>query len=516
MKKITVIAPTSEPIPKKQRVAAYARVSMETERLMNSLSQQVSYYSEYIQANPNWEYAGVYADRFLSATGSVRRPEFERLIQDCLDGKIDIVLCKSISRFARNTVDLLQTVRQLKSKGIDVRFEKENISTLSESGEIMLSLLASFAQEESMNISENCKWGIRKKFADGTKIPVNKRLLGYRFDGEKYVIVPNEAEVVRYMFNRYLEGVGYRTIAKEAAAMGVKTVRGFEFKGEAPIRGILTNEIYVGDILFQKYYITDPITKRAVRNTGELPQYLLKDCHEPIVSRESFAAVQDEISRRADIASKTALSHMIKCDVCGAYYTRRLNYYCGKTTVSWFCRSKKDGGYCNSQYLNEERLKRVIARYLEIDEFDEKIFEDKIREITALSDKSLIFRFKDGTVKEWKNLTCGTFDGVDRSLCFKGMLKCDCCGTVYSRVCCAGKQAYWHCMGKNRKASSNHVHATNYNESDLARICAYVLDMEKFDETEFKERVQEIIVHENGDLLFRLKDGSEGFWERML
>ena len=516
MKKITVIAPTSKPISKKQRVAAYARVSMETERLMHSLSSQVSYYSELIQSNPDWEYAGVYADKFLSATGGVRRPEFERLIQDCMDGKIDIVLCKSISRFARNTVDLLQTVRQLKSKGIDVRFEKENINTLSESGEIMLSLLASFAQEESMSISENCKWGIRKKFADGTKKPTQKRLFGYQYDGEKFVVVPKEADVVRYMFNRYLEGAGYRTIAKEVTEMGIKSVRGYDFKEEAPIRGILTNEIYVGDILFQKYYITEPITKHVVRNRGELPQYLIRDCHEPIVSRELFEAVQQEIRRKAEIASRSALSHKIKCGVCGRYYTHKRCKNNGTIYYSWFCRAKKGGGKCSSRYLREPRLKRIIAHYLDIPTFDDSVFEHNIREITALEDRSLIFYFKDGTVKEWRNLTDGPYDCKDLSACFRGKLKCSCCGTFYSRRKDNNNHASWNCMGVWRNATKDLIHSINYNESDLARICAYVLGMNELDEEEFKTQVQEIIVHENGDLLFRLKDGSEKYWERML
>lgn len=358
MKKITVISPTSEPIPKKQRVAAYARVSMETERLMHSLSQQISYYSEYIQANPNWEYVGVYADRFLSGTSTEKRPEFQRLIQDCMDCKIDIVLCKSISRFARNTVDLLQTVRQLKSKGIDVRFEKENISTLSESGEIMLSLLASFAQEESKSISENCKWGIRKKFANGSKVPCNKHILGYRFDGEKYVVIPEEAEAVRFMFKRYLEGVGCRTIAQELTQMGIRSVKGNVIREEFPIFSMLRNRIYVGDIVWQKSYVIDPLTKKKVKNSGELPKYLLKDCHEAIISRELFEAVQQEIERKAKIASRSVLSHRIKCGVCGRYYTRRINHCRSGDIPEWYCRKKKDG-HCDSRYLNEDRLKRM-------------------------------------------------------------------------------------------------------------------------------------------------------------
>lgn len=515
MKKITVIVPTSKPISKKQRVAAYARVSMETERLMHSLSSQVSYYSEFIQANPDWEYAGVYADKFLSATGGVRRPEFERLIQDCMDGKIDIVLCKSISRFARNTVDLLETVRYLKSINVEVRFEKENINTLSESGEIMLSLLASFAQEESMTISENCKWGLRKRYENGTIGVNNKRLLGYRYDGEKYVIVPEEAEIVRFMFNRYLEGVGFRTIARKLTEKGIKSVRGFEFKAENPIKGILTNEVYVGDRLLQKKYVENPITKHKVKNNGELPQYLIQNCHEAIISREVFEAVQQEIKRKAEIASRSVLSHKIKCGVCGRYYTRKISRTKEKEFCSWYCRAKKDG-QCDSLYLNEPQLKRIIARYLEIDSFDEKIFDEKVREITALGDKSLVFHFRDGTSKEWHNLTFGKYDGIDRKECFSNMIKCSCCGDSYLRTMYSGRWVSWSCAGKRKKETMCKKHSINYNESDLARICAYVLGMSEFDEEKFKTQVQEIVVHENGDLLFRLKDRSEKYWERML
>ena len=516
MKKITVIAPTSKPISKKQRVAAYARVSMETERLMHSLSSQVSYYSEFIQANPDWEYAGVFADRFISGTQAQKRPEFQRLIQECRDGKIDIVLCKSISRFARNTVDLLETVRYLKSINVEVRFEKENINTLSESGEIMLSLLASFAQEESITISENCKWGLRKRYENGTIGVNNKRLLGYRYDGEKYVIVPEEAEIVRFMFNRYLEGVGFRTIARELTEKGIKSVRGFEFKAENPIKGILTNEVYVGDRLLQKKYVENPITKHKVKNNGELPQYLIQDCHEAIISRELFDAVQQEIKRKSEIASRSVLSHKLKCGVCGRYYSHRINHCKSGVIAEWFCRGKKDGGYCNSRYLNEARLKRIIARYLDINSFDEVVFEEKIREITVLGDRSLIFYFRDGITKEWRNLTDGINDTVNQTNCFIGTIKCKCCGNFYNRTINANKRAFWSCMGKKRKETKDGIHAINYNESDLARICAYVLGMNNFDEEKFKTQVQEIVVHENGDLLFRLKDGSEKYWERML
>lgn len=205
MRKIERIEPTAPQIQRKKRVAAYARVSMETDRLNHSLSAQVSHYSNLIQGNPEWEYAGVYADRFISGTSTKKRAEFLRMIGDCEAGKIDIVLTKSISRFARNTVDLLETIRHLKSIGVEVRFEKENISSLKASGEVMLSILASFAQEESISISNNVKWGTRKRFECG--IPNGRpRLLGYRWDGAHLVIIPEEAAVVKRIFQNFLDG----------------------------------------------------------------------------------------------------------------------------------------------------------------------------------------------------------------------------------------------------------------------------------------------------------------------
>lgn len=515
MKNITVIPSTTNLLPKKQRVAAYARVSIETERLMNSLSAQISYYSEFIQSNSNWEYVGVYSDKFLSGTSTEKRPELQRLIKDCMEGKIDIVLCKSISRFARNTVDLLRIVRQLKNKGVDVRFEKENISTLSESGEIMLTLLASYAQEESITISENVKWGFRKRYAEGTKIPNSKRVFGYYHNGEKYVIVPEEAEAVRYIFNRYLEGIGCRTIARELTKMGVRSIKGNELYELSQIHSIMVNPIYVGDIVWQRYYIADPLTKKIARNRGELPKYIIKDCHEAIVSRDIFEAVQIEIKRRAEKWETSALSHKLKCDVCGKYYVRKKEKYGNGFYVSWFCGGKREGIKCNSGYLNETRLKSVIAYYLNIPTFDEEIFKAEIKEITVMKDTSLVFYYKNGDIKEWISLTNRPYDCADLSAFFKGRIKCECCGNYYNRKKNHGNRGNWFCSGKNKKATKDSLHGMNYNESDLARICAYILNIEKYDEKAFVERIEEIIVYTNGDLLFYLKDGSEKLWKRL-
>lgn len=223
MAKVNRIEPKIPALKKRQKVAAYARVSMETDRLAHSLSAQVSYYNDLIQSNPEWEFAGVYADFGISGTGTAKREEFNRLIADCEAGKINIILTKSISRFARNTVDLLSTVRHLKEIGVEVRFEKENIHSFSGDGELMLSILASFAQEEVRSLSENSKWGIRKTYQNGTDGVRNKKVLGYRYDGEKYVVREDEAEIVRFIFEQTAAGVAASDILAELKKRGAKS-----------------------------------------------------------------------------------------------------------------------------------------------------------------------------------------------------------------------------------------------------------------------------------------------------
>ena len=295
MKKIERIDPLIPQIKRKKRVAAYARVSMETDRLNHSLSAQISYYSKLIQKNHEWEYAGVYADSFISGTSIDRRTEFQRMIADCEAGKIDIILTKSISRFARNTVDLLSTVRRLKTIGVEVRFEKENIYSLSSSGEVMLSILASFAQEESINISNNVKWGTRKRFEQG--IPNGHfRVYGYRWEGDRLVIVPEEAEIVKRIYQDFLDGKSRLETERELAADGITTRAGCRWV-DSNIKGVLSNITYTGNMLLQKEFIESPLTHKRKKNRGELPQYLVENTHEPIIDKATFDYVQQEIAR---------------------------------------------------------------------------------------------------------------------------------------------------------------------------------------------------------------------------
>lgn len=403
MAKISRIEPKTPVLKKRQKVAAYARVSMETDRLAHSLSAQVSYYSSLIQNNPEWEYAGVYADFGISGTGTAKRDKFRRLIADCEAGKVDIVLTKSISRFARNTVALLSTVRHLKEIGVEVRFKKEHIHSFSGDGKLILSILVSFAQEESRSISENSKWGIRKRYQSGEIGVKNKRVFGYRYDGEKYEIMPEEAEAVRLIFERFTSGVPLGEIKSELEAMGIRSWRGYDLS-YSHLNYILRNEIYIGDRRYQKCFIEDPIRKKKVKNQGQLPQYYVENNHTAIISHELFNKAQDEISRRAALVNPAyPFTGKIKCGICGCHYTRRSATVKGREYASWFCRAKKGKGVtCQSYNYSEEQLQKICAGLMGMETFDTVAFREAVRGLTVLLDGSIEAVFLNGERKVWE------------------------------------------------------------------------------------------------------------------
>ena len=517
MKKISKIEPKLPAIQARKKAAAYARVSRDTERLMNSVSAQISYYSALIQNNPEWEYAGVYADCGISGTDTAKRGEFLRMLADCEAGKIDIILTKSISRFARNTVDLLETVRHLKSLGIEVRFEKEHINSLSEDGELMLSLLASFAQEESRSISENVKWGVRKRFQSGEIGAANKHILGYRYDEDekKYVIIPEEAEAVRWMFQMYIDGVPLRGIAESMNNAGIRTTLGNDFQ-EASVRQLIFNEIYAGDIRRQKCYMADPITKTKVKNCGELPQYYMADCHEAIIDRETYAKVRAEMERRAGLVNPTyPFTGKMKCGVCGNCFTRKKGIHKGKTYVHWICRSKKETGMsCTSVNFSEEELKRISAQALGMDGFDEAGFEKTVRGMVVLQSGDIEFRLSGGETKVWKNLHLDPPRHIATVTdCFQGKIRCAACGNTYHRVNSAGKWVYWYCIGKKRK--NVECHNPNCTDYKLRQVSAHMMGLEEFDEAEFERQVEGITALEDGSLEFQFKEGRTERWQKV-
>lgn len=346
--KVRIIEPSKEVQRKKKRVCAYARVSTDNKSQEESLENQIQYYENIISSNPDYEFVGVFADKGISGTTD-KRPEFQRMLSFCRERKVDLIITKSISRFARNTTIVLSTVRELRNIGIEVRFEKENINTLSGDGEFMLTVLSSFAQEESKNVSDNLKWRAKRKFMQGELIINTNRFLGYdKNEFGELVINREEAEIVTRIFNEYIEGKGVTTITKELNNDNIPTVTGARWQ-EATILGILKNEKYKGDAILQKYYTPENKKKYTVRNKGQLDSYYVEDNHSPIVPREMWEQVQIEIRRRAEakgnISGQTnkyrkryELSGMLYCSKCGSTLKRRVwnsNASCKK--VVWQC-----------------------------------------------------------------------------------------------------------------------------------------------------------------------------------
>jgi DNA invertase Pin-like site-specific DNA recombinase len=324
--KITKIELISTPAPKRKRVAAYARVSSAKEAQLQSLSAQISYYSKLIQSRPDWEYCGVYADDITGTKEN--RDEFQRLLYDCKSGCVDMVITKSISRFARNTVTLLEEVRGLKMLGIDVYFERENIHSASGEGELMLTVLASFAQEESLSVSENCKWRIRKKFENGEVVNFN-RMYGYDVAKGEITINEERAAVIRRIFAEYIGGDGATTIAKRLNAEGIPTLNGGRWNASV-IGGMLQNEKLTGNCLLQKTVSTDHLTKRQVKNNGILPKYYAERTHPAIIGMDMFEKAQAVRAERAAVFKSegikkiTPFTSKITCGECNKRYKRKI------------------------------------------------------------------------------------------------------------------------------------------------------------------------------------------------
>ena len=362
------------------RVAAYCRVSTDDEEQLTSYEAQKNYYTDKIMTNKEWTMAGIFADEGITGTSARKRPEFLRMIRQCKQGKIDIVLTKSISRFARNTVDCLNYVRALKELGIAVIFEKENMNTLEIDSEILITMLGAFAQSESESISANVRWGIRQAMKEGKATIQYKYLYGYRKgDDGKPEIIPDQAEVVRKIYDLFLSGTPVRGIQEYLNANSVPNINGESKWARSAIDSILTNEKYCGDVLLQKTYIDDCINKKVKKNTGQLPMYLVQNHHEGIISRETFDAAQAELARRSAgkspskknaptgrsrYSSKYALSDRLYCGECGTRYQRcTWRNRDGSKRIVWRCVSRVDYGnkYCHdSPTLDEEPLHRAI------------------------------------------------------------------------------------------------------------------------------------------------------------
>jgi DNA invertase Pin-like site-specific DNA recombinase len=390
------LAPITTTVATKKKVAAYARVSTDNDEQLSSFDAQMDYYTRHIKSNSDWEFVKVYTDEGISATSTKKRDGFNRMISDALSGKINLIITKSVSRFARNTVDTLTTVRKLKDKGVEVYFEKENIYTLDSKGELLITIMSSLAQEESRSISENVTWGQRKRFADGKVSLPYKQFLGYE-KGEDGLpkIVEKEAKVVRLIYKLFLEGKTPSGIAKQLTTNKIPTPAGKEIWQESTVRSILKNEKYKGDAMLQKSFTVDFLTKKKKINEGEIPQYYVENSHPAIISPEVFDLVQQEIKKRKNAKGyKTGggcFSGKIVCGECGSFYGSKVWHSTSKyRRVIWQCNSKfKNNGKCNTPHIYEDKLKQAFVEAFNniIKNKDEILqgYEAVVKELTDIS-----------------------------------------------------------------------------------------------------------------------------------
>ena len=377
-KNITVIPATLDRhtripshIPHKRRVAGYARVSTDSEEQLTSYEAQVDYYTKYIHSRSDWELVDIYTDEGISATNTKKRDGFNRMVADALDGKIDLIVTKSVSRFARNTVDSLTTVRKLKDAGVEVYFEKENIWTLDSKGELLITIMSSLAQEESRSISENVTWGQRKRFADGkVSIPYGQ-FLGYRKGADGLPeIVPEQAEIVRSIYRMCIEGMSTNAIAKYLTQQGIPTPAGKQVWQRATVESILRNEKYKGAALLQKKFTVDFLQKKMKVNEGEVPQYYVEHSHEAIIDPEEWEKVQLELARRKRSTRRTQcnspFSGKLICGDCGEIFGSKVWHSNSKyRRVIWRCNAKyENSDPCSTSHLYEDDLKQYFIAVL--------------------------------------------------------------------------------------------------------------------------------------------------------
>jgi len=514
MAKISRVEPKIPALPEKKKVAAYARVSKDSEKLLHSVSAQISYYNDLIQKNPDWEFAGVYADQGITGTRSDLRPDFVRLIEDCEKGRVDIILTKSVSRFARNTVDLLNTVRHLRDLGVSVRFEKENIDSMSGDGELMLTILASMAQAESESTSQNIKWAKRKQAEQGimtnTVAPY-----GYRCEDRQLIVIPEQAEVVRRIFDDYTEkDLPIRMIAKNLNAEHIPGQKGNHWQACTVYR-MLSNVVYIGDLVLLKYFIADPLEHRMVKNRGEQPMYYVEDDHEPIVSRGVFEKAGERLRRDAELGvyanrniTRNEFSQKIICKGCGCKFSRQSTKLKTGRTFAWSC--KKPGGKCMTPSLLENELQDIFCKLTGMEEYTPEAFSEMVDSVEVGLDDVITFNFANGTTKDYQFIRRKASPLKTRRediSVLSGKIICGRCGRpfIYRSQIWKGKerdykQAYWNCPD---------CKGFNLRDDDIRNLIAEVLGTAEFDDVTFTEKVNRISVDADKSLTFEFSNGRK-------
>lgn len=526
-------------MPKELKVAAYVRVSVESVQMHHSLEAQKEYYKQMIDNKPNWEFAGIYADKGISGTRIKQRTGFCEMIRDCEAGKINKILVKSVSRFSRNTVDLLNIVRKLKSQNISVWFEEQKIDSMTEEGELMLTLIVSIAQAESESISENEKWAIRKRFEQGIG-NTKRRTFGYKWADDQMVIVPEEAEVVKQIFSDFLGGSSYMKIVDRLTEKGITTVNGKLFSTSA-ISRILRNITYTGNTLLQKTFIQDPISKKKKINKGELPQYFVENTHEAIIEMDTFQKVQEIFAYNKEVGkfpyNRTGkmypFTKKVICGRCGRHYTRQLwnTSKNGEKCPTWVCTGKKAEKYrrCDSKNIPEAKLMEASAKVLGIPEFDEELFFDKVESITVQGVHELLFCLHDGTevIQHWEHTAQKASWTPERKArhaanrtaspaktkgasCMTGRIRCELCGMNYNKqtrkVARAGMVTFWKCRGIGNGGSCASEQITH---DHLNSILAEALGVAQMTDEIFTGQIDHIGMCEPGKLIiYKKNDGT--------
>jgi len=360
----------------KLRVAAYCRVSTDSDEQATSYEAQIEHYTNFIQKNEEWEFAKIFADDGISGTNTKKREEFNRMIEECMVGNIDMIITKSISRFARNTLDCLRYIRQLKERNIPVFFEKENINTMDSKGEVLLTIMASLAQQESESLSKNVKLGLQFRYQNGEVQVNHNRFMGYTKDDDGHLIIePTEAEVVKRIYLEYLQGASLKQIGESLESDAILTAAGKARWRPETIKKILKNEKYIGDALLQKTYTVDVLTKKRVKNNGIVPQYYVENSHEAIIPRDLYMQVQEEMLRRTNLhsganrkkrvySSKYALSSIVYCPKCGDIYRRIAWNNRGKHSFVWRCVTRVEHGpeRCDAPTVGETELQETVIK----------------------------------------------------------------------------------------------------------------------------------------------------------
>jgi len=481
----------------KLRVAAYCRVSTDSDEQASSYETQVEHYTEYIKKNPEWEFAGIYADDGISGTNTKKREEFNRMIEACKTGEIDMIITKSISRFARNTLDCLKYIRMLKDKNIPVFFEKESINTMDAKGEVLLTIMASLAQQESQSLSQNVKMGLQFRYQNGQVQVNHNHFLGYTKDREgNLVIDPEQAEVVKRIYREYLEGSSMDKIAKGLEKDGILTGAGKKKWWTSTINKILRNEKYIGDALLQKTYTTDFLNKTRVKNNGIVPQYYVENNHEAIIPKDIFLRVQEELVRRRVVKTSAngkkrsyscnhCFAQIVICGECGEMFRRIHWNNRGCKSVVWRCISRLEptGQECHARIVNEMVLENVVVQAIN----------------TLLGDKSTYqAQLQQNIANVIRSAQQKTADGIDEKLqeLQKELLKKANNKEAYDKIADE--------IFKLREQREKCTVDTTARDAQIARINDlqdYIkqqrTDLAEFDETLVKRWLKQIIVWED-------------------